>query len=101
MVGILAAVYFYMKGSGTSSSTATLVSQSAVDTTIGNKELVLLNQVKSINIDAAFFNNGMYQSLVDMTQAVPSVDIGRPDPFAPVPGLVSPLSTPGQSARTR
>lgn len=81
--------YFYFKGEpvdystsletvGTPESTEALVAS--------NRVLSLLNQISSLEIDPSIFDSAVYNSLVDYTIAVPEQNVGRPNPFAPIPG---------------
>jgi hypothetical protein len=90
---ILGAVYFYSKGGTVPAGVSSLISAPSMEaSTIGNETLSLLNQVKSINIDSKFFQDGIFLSLVDITQPIPTVPVFRANPFAPVPGIPSPLA---------
>ena len=77
--------YFYSKG-GSSSSTSQLVSSTpdTVTAVVGTNVLTILNNVSSIHIDTSLFSTPAYQSLVDYSITVPSQEVGRNNPFAPV-----------------
>ncbi|MEX0931624.1 MAG: hypothetical protein WDZ88_02630 [Candidatus Paceibacterota bacterium] len=47
----------------------------------------LVDRVKDIEIPTAVFEARVFESLVDHSALVPLEQTGRPDPFAPVPGL--------------
>jgi hypothetical protein len=77
-------VYFFMNGNPLP-NTGLLQSPSAdVSSTIGTEILSLLNQIKSLEIDASVFSNPAYKTLVDYSVVVPPQPVGRPNPFAPV-----------------
>lgn len=96
---VLALVYFYFKGSSPISSDL-LVANTAADDAASQRVLVLLNQIRSLHIDSTFFNNPAYQSLHDISVIVPAQNVGRDNPFAPIPGFVfNPPSTSGSGAR--
>ncbi len=88
--------YFYMQGSQPTSSSSALVSS---DTTASGPSdsgniLALLNQVKSLNIDTAFFQTPAYTSLTSYSVNIIPISVGnRTNPFAPVSGIPSPFST--------
>lgn len=86
VVIILTLVYFYTQG-GSSSSNSLLVSSSAG--TIGSAELSLLNQLSSLKLDTKIFRDPVYLSLQDYSVQVPTQNVGRPNPFAPIPGVVN------------
>lgn len=80
-------VYFYMSGSST--PTGTLIAGSPYGA-VGSSELALLNQVRSLKIDTTLFNDPAFRSLVDYSVEITPENVGRPNPFAPLPGMPSP-----------
>ena len=78
--------YFYFYGSSTPPTTG-LVQSGAAGSAIGSDVLTLLNQIQSLNIDTSIFSDSGYNTLRDYSVAIPSVNVGRPDPFAPIPGF--------------
>jgi LPS O-antigen subunit length determinant protein (WzzB/FepE family) len=82
---VLAIVYFYFSGSTVTDPTATLQTQSA--NVVGTRVLSLLNQIKSLHIDTTIFKDQAYQTLVDYAVEIPELPVGRPNPFAPLPGV--------------
>ncbi len=87
VVGVLivfAIGYFYFQGSKPVDNGAL---QELVPTDdVAARVVSLLNQIQSLKIDATFFDDEAYQSLIDHTQQIPEVPVGRPNPFAPLPG---------------
>lgn len=84
-------VYFYFKGGEKPASTDGLVP--AIDPEFSQRSeklLSLLAQVQSIKIDVQFFKSPLYQSFVDHSVEIPEQEVGRDDPFAPIPGLIIP-----------
>jgi hypothetical protein len=84
-------VYFYFKGGEKPVDSDTLVQ--AVDPEFSQRSeklLSLLAQVQSIKIDVQFFKSPLYQSFVDHSVEIPEQEVGRDDPFAPIPGLIIP-----------
>lgn len=55
---------------------------------IGADVLSLLNRINSLKIDTSIFSSLIYQSLVDFSVEIPPQNVGRPNPFAPIPGSV-------------
>lgn len=95
-VVVLAIVYFYFSGGAvTPDATSTLQSQSA--TVAGTRVFSLLNQIKSLHIDTTIFDRAEYKTLVDYSVDIPELPVGRPNPFAPIPGV--PASTAPNAAR--
>jgi hypothetical protein len=87
-----AAVYFYYQGGVSSGSSSLLQTQSA-GADVGSAELDLLNQIRSLSIDSTFFSDPAFQSLQDYSVTIPTENVGRPNPFAPLPGAaVIPVS---------
>ncbi|NDE68000.1 hypothetical protein EB052_00170 [bacterium] len=75
-------------------------SAAAADNGVGADVLLLLNRIQSIKIDPSIFNDPAYQSLVDYTVAIPTWNVGRDNPFAPLPGsTVTPSPASGAPAR--
>ena len=86
VVALIALAYFYFEG-GSAPTTSGIESSNA---SIGQSELQLLNQVENLNIDTNFFTDKAYSSLIDYTVEIPREGVGRPNPFAPVPGVPNP-----------
>lgn len=85
-VVVLAIIYFYFSGGTVSPDAAgSLQSQSA--TVAGTRVFSLLNQIKSLHIDTKIFERPEYKTLVDYSVAIPELPVGRPNPFAPIPGV--------------
>ncbi|HEX7724436.1 MAG TPA: hypothetical protein VF438_01720 [Candidatus Paceibacterota bacterium] len=76
-------IYFYTSGS---TPTAGNLTAGSTFGTVGSSELGLLNQVKSLTIDTALFNDAAFRSLKDYSVAITPEIVGRPNPFAPLPG---------------
>ncbi len=86
--------YFYYMGGQTTSSSTLEVSKDTTDAQIaGQRVLGLLNQIRSLKIDTSLFKDPLYLTLIDYAVDVPPQEIGRPNPFAPIPGMpvVDPL----------
>ena len=82
--------YFYYTGTQTSPDAGSSLSTvSANDQAVGAQVLALLNQIQSLKIDTSLFKDPTYLTLRDYTVAIPSVPVGRDDPFAPLPGMAS------------
>ena len=91
IVIVLAIVgYFYVQGSNSSSTSSSGLVADQQGGDVGLAEVNLLNQIQNIKIDTALFQNPAYLSLVDHTVAIPAQAVGRPNPFAPIPGVGNP-----------
>lgn len=97
VVALVAGVgYFYYSGSkGTDSASMTASTISADTQAVGARILSLLNQIQNLKIDTTVFDDQKFKSLIDYTVAIPQQNVGRPNPFAPIPG-VSPSSNATQ-----
>jgi hypothetical protein len=51
--------------------------------------LAKLKELQDLELDSPLFDDEEFLSLVDHTVQVVDEDAGRPNPFAPVPGLVT------------
>ena len=86
VVAIIA--YFYYEGGNTVTSSSLETSQVTSDAqAAGARVLNLLNQIKSLKIDTSLFSDPAYETLRDYTVAIPQEQVGRANPFAPIPGL--------------
>ncbi len=79
--------FFFQSSSGSSSSGGI---QATELTSLGSSELALLSKVRSIRIDTEFFKKQSFKSLVDYSVMIPEERVGRPNPFAPIPGVANP-----------
>jgi len=85
IIVVLLIGYFYFSGGSASSNTSSLTqTQTAASVQVGTRILNLLNQIKSLRIDTSLFKNPAYQTLTDYSVAIPEVEVGRPNPFAPL-----------------
>lgn len=91
IVLIAVVFYFYWTGNNTSEN-LTLQEISIANQATGVRVLNLLNEISSLNIDSSFFNSPVYQTLRDYSVEIPPLPVGRPNPFASVPGLVTQTS---------
>ncbi len=78
--------YYYFYNNSTPAPTLTTT---GMDSSVGAQVLGLLNQIQSLHIDSSIFNDPGYKTLRDFSVAIPSVNVGRPNPFAPLPGMSS------------
>jgi hypothetical protein len=93
-VAIMVGLYF-MFFSGTTSPTDSTLVESGSGEVIGSQVLNLLNQIKSLKIDSAVFKSAVYKSLRDYSVTIPAENVGRDNPFAPIPGYTpKPTVTP-------
>jgi len=83
VVGMIA--YFYYSG-GQSPAATTLSSTDSSGAVVGEQVLSLLAQISMLRIDTSLFSDRAYQSLVDHTVPIPVQNVGRANPFAPLPG---------------
>lgn len=89
LVGVLLAgilIYYAFSGNIAISEDSLLMAQPEGEAASA-EVLNLLNQIQSLHIDASLFQSPAYQSLVDYTVPIPDQNVGRPNPFAPIPGV--------------
>lgn len=89
IVVIAGIAYFYYQGSTPSTSSTLTQAPSAADQAIGTRVLDLLNQIRTLRIDTSIFKDPAYATLRDYSVAIPPQDVGRVNPFAPLPGVPS------------
>jgi len=83
-IAILGAiVYFYYLGGSSSNSSTDSDPQASAE---ASRVLALLNQIQGLRIDSSLFSSAAFKSLQDFTVAIPTDDVGRVNPFAPLPG---------------
>lgn len=71
---------------GVVESTSLLESENTEANDVGKRLVTEITRLKLINLDGALFDNELYLGLVDFSKAVNHEPVGRPDPFAPIPG---------------
>ena len=111
VVLVFVLAYFYMSGDSSTSTanTGTLTAGSTYGA-VGSSELSLLNQVRSLRIDTALFRDPVFLSLQDYSVSIPPENVGRPNPFAALPGEavvkpaasqapVQPVAAPAKSTK--
>ena len=81
--------YFYWEGGHISPSSLAGVSPAAA---LSARTSAQSSTLDSIKVNADFFNDATFNSLIDNTVKVPEQSVGRPNPFAPIPGEAT--STP-------
>jgi len=87
--------YFYYEGSAPSASSSLLTASANPSASgIGQQVLGLLSQIQSLRIDTALFKDPGYLTLRDFSVTIPPQNVGRSNPFAPLPGApASPAAT--------
>lgn len=83
--------FFFFQGS--SAPDGMLVPEAAT-VPVSADVLSLLNQIQSLRIDTSLFKNPAYQTLRDYTVPIPELNVGRTNPFAPLPGMPLNISVP-------
>lgn len=78
--------YFYLSGGSPSTPASGTLTAGSAYGSVGSSELSLLNQVRSLRIDTALFRDAVFLSLQDYSVAIPPENVGRPNPFAALPG---------------
>ncbi|MEI7463553.1 MAG: hypothetical protein WCK03_04145 [Candidatus Taylorbacteria bacterium] len=97
-----AIAYFYYESSNTVTNSGLETTAETTDAqAAGARVLSLLNQIKSIKIDTTVFKDPSYLSLRDYSVEIPQDNVGRSNPFAPLPGTASATTTPGTTVTPR
>jgi hypothetical protein len=81
--------YFYFYGASAPAASPLVQSSSADSEAVGSQVLTLLNQIQSLNIDTSIFSDPGFLTLRDYSVAIPPENVGRANPFAPLPGFSS------------
>ncbi len=76
--------YFYYEGFPSPDSSS--LQASSDEASVGTQVLDLLNQIRSLKIDTSLFSDPAYLTLRDYTVQIPPENVGRTNPFAPLPG---------------
>ena len=89
---------WYGLSSGPSDSTGALTS---TDSSVHEDASLVatLLALRAIKLDSTIFSNPAFIGLKDLTTAIVPEPVGRPDPFAPLPGVVVPNKSATQSGR--
>jgi len=99
IIVVVLIAYFYFYGNSTPSSLVS--STNSADASVGAQVLRLLNQTNNLKIDTSVFNDPGYKTLRDYSVSIPAVNVGRPNPFAPLPGIANtPIQSPVTSQKT-
>ena len=87
VLGAITTAYFYFEGS-LPVSTSSIVKSSADDqgALVGAQVFGLLNQVKGLKIDTRIFTDPVYATLRDYSVDIPTLNVGRNNPFEPFAG---------------
>lgn len=97
IVAIALVAYFYYQGTKTPDTAGGLLTTSAnpgVQSGIGQQVLGLLSQIQTLRIDSSLFKDPGFQTLRDFSVIIPPENVGRANPFAPLPGApASPAAT--------
>lgn len=91
IIAIALIAYFYYEGGKPADSGSLLSAGSAQNgSLVGSQVLGLLNQIQSLHIDVSLFTDPGYQTLRDYSVEIPPENVGRDNPFAPLPGGPAP-----------
>lgn len=93
VIVIAVIAYFYIEGGKPVDSSALSVVNNPEVNQESTKVFNLLNQIKGLRIDPTLFTDAGYKTLRDYTVPIPQDDVGRNNPFAPIPGFVQPTTT--------
>jgi len=77
------AYWYFFAGTGNQAP----LTQSSSGSAAQSEFPVPVSELQSISFDTSIFSDPKFTSLVDITTAVQPEPIGRPDPFAVIPGV--------------
>ena len=78
-----AAYWYFFTGTGNQPP----LTASSSETSAQTKFQALVSQLQPLTFDTAIFSDPKFTALVDLATPVAPEASGRPDPFAPVPGV--------------
>jgi hypothetical protein len=101
ILAIAGGVYFYMNGNPVSSSTSSLLETKTnpVVQESATRILSLLKQINALQIKTEIFKSADFQTLRDYSVDIPEQDVGRSNPFAPLPGDIIKVQTNNTNRR--
>ncbi len=83
------AYFGFAKGGDTATSSIETIGGETVSLgtgEVGADITALLNEINQLKIDNSLFQDPVYLYLVDYSQEIPPLPVGRENPFAPIPG---------------
>lgn len=89
IIVVAVAVYIFFLSGPSTEDLGTLVEAQPEGEIAGAQVLSLLNQIEGLKIDSTLFQSQAYLSLIDYTVPIPVQNVGRSNPFAPIPGFTS------------
>lgn len=96
IIVVMAALAYYFFTKGNDAPEGALVQQSTPQAdAVSARILSLLNQVSRLEIDTDIFDDPVYNTFRDRSIQIPPVEVGRPNPFAPIPGVSEAPATGG------
>ena len=88
-------VFFYLSGDSAPKDKSLLSIETSSEVDVASSQVLsLLNQIKSLKIDNSLFSDPSYNTLRDYSVAVPPLNVGRQNPFAPISGFSPALPNP-------
>lgn len=91
IVIIAALLYFSYSGSSAPAGSTTLQAIPGGAGDVGANVVAMLNEIRSLRIDKTLFTDPAYQTLQDYSVTIPELNVGRANPFAPIPGYQPPV----------
>ncbi len=85
VIVVVAGLAYYFYSNSTPAPDVSTSNNTAVDTQV----ISLLSQISSLQIDSSIFNDAGYKTLRDYSVQIPPVNVGRTNPFAPLPSDVT------------
>ena len=85
--------FFFTGGEESDSLLVANVQQTPAEI-VGDEIISALNQIESLSLDRAIFDNPVYQSLKDRSQEIPPEPIGKANPFDPISSSAPEVGAP-------
>ena len=99
VIVIAAIAYFYFTGQTGTPSTSLITDTSSENDIVGSQVLGLLSQIQTLKIDKSFFDDPGFRTLIDYTVPVTQQNVGRQNPFAPIPGEQTKATAPASAPK--
>ena len=88
-LGFVGLSHYVNTAYGQTSSLITVETVPGAGTANGAQILALLNRLNNIALDGSVFKDPKFQSLEDFSISIAPQEVGRPNPYLPVNGVVS------------
>lgn len=86
MIALIGGAYVFLVGGGEDNIAGLTDTTPNREGTVAETEelVIVLNQLKFLEIDTGLFTSTIFRSLEDFTPLVPEEEVGRDNPFLPI-----------------